>query len=628
MSEEGVKQSGIFNEGLQGPAFKPWMRVIAGILIFCFIHQDIAQAMGPDLASTVNSLLRPSAPISKPLDFSSLLSIQRVYGAEGGYYGGVNLGGGNTYIDQRTGQRTERPPQYQPPPPSNPNPQPQQSTQPSCTNGTCQLPRSSTPTTRSDPAAQTRVRVDSDALVANPSARTLGEGITGPQGPIGPTGPTGSPGIPRVGVNPEGTSGPTGPTSQTEDARLWIAAGGDRAQAQGIMLDPATRGQLRAQVDAKVQEAGEWHDYGFNRWAQRYTTDGDSPLGHSTDNGILITGVGTGSMESMVSPDGRLNPTYLVRAQANGAFYATTSPELAGRAEAIFQSRYQALVEQGELRLDVARTAALYMALNEMGVSGVSAPNPEGAMARWNFTHEGTRNTWELTARGNVDELRMFPTAVSQDGGAFRTLYFRGDGAGSLGFDNPNPRVASEAFSIRYASWFRNNPEGGFAYSQQDPGLRAYYYTAPFRDSDGWSRPLYIEKYTYSNAGGTVVLGHVLGNPLDGREFSARSTYSFDNQYFHPFRNYDNANLTVGCGSCGENITRTFQGTGVMGFAPIKYADDSAMANRWVPMDQAFGQFVKGQSGSFTYTSPMGAGDPNSPGSPYKIFVGPDLATA
>ena len=56
--------------GVQSPSFKPWMRVIAFIVIFCFLYQDLASAaMPPAYTTTLNSLYRTPAPIpANPLN--------------------------------------------------------------------------------------------------------------------------------------------------------------------------------------------------------------------------------------------------------------------------------------------------------------------------------------------------------------------------------------------------------------------------------------------------------------------------------------------------------------------------------------------------------------------------------
>ncbi|UCC95745.1 MAG: hypothetical protein JSW40_03080, partial [Candidatus Omnitrophota bacterium] len=93
MDESGSKHSGIFNE-VQQERFKPVIRFIAWIVIFCFLYQDFAAAYGPDYVTSRNLQFQSSTPpvthpvTQEPLNLGSLLSplkalfIQDVYAAE------------------------------------------------------------------------------------------------------------------------------------------------------------------------------------------------------------------------------------------------------------------------------------------------------------------------------------------------------------------------------------------------------------------------------------------------------------------------------------------------------------------------------------------------------------------
>ncbi|MHA1331163.1 MAG: hypothetical protein ACTSR2_08810, partial [Candidatus Hodarchaeales archaeon] len=69
----------MFTKAQEG-RFKPFIRVIAFIVIFCFLYQDLASAYGPSLDTTVNMTLQPSmAPIQRLLDLSFMFVVQNVY---------------------------------------------------------------------------------------------------------------------------------------------------------------------------------------------------------------------------------------------------------------------------------------------------------------------------------------------------------------------------------------------------------------------------------------------------------------------------------------------------------------------------------------------------------------------
>ncbi|MBP7087744.1 MAG: hypothetical protein KBB01_00450, partial [Candidatus Omnitrophica bacterium] len=67
----------VFNK-LHSPSFKPWMRVIAFIVLFCFVYQDIASASNPAYYSASKGYFSPLP--SKPKGIlSSLFSLNKLY---------------------------------------------------------------------------------------------------------------------------------------------------------------------------------------------------------------------------------------------------------------------------------------------------------------------------------------------------------------------------------------------------------------------------------------------------------------------------------------------------------------------------------------------------------------------
>ena len=95
--------SGIFNE-VQSPRFKPWMRTIAAIVLFCFCYQDAISAMGGDYERTIKTMLQPSTivpTIQHPTGLMVSLLPQKVYadspyGSDSFDGGGNNNGGSQT----------------------------------------------------------------------------------------------------------------------------------------------------------------------------------------------------------------------------------------------------------------------------------------------------------------------------------------------------------------------------------------------------------------------------------------------------------------------------------------------------------------------------------------------------
>ena len=73
--EKEVEQSGIFNEA-QRERFKPLIRVVAFVVLFCFLYQDLASSYGQPLHKTINALYTPSTQPTDTngLNFSSLIS--------------------------------------------------------------------------------------------------------------------------------------------------------------------------------------------------------------------------------------------------------------------------------------------------------------------------------------------------------------------------------------------------------------------------------------------------------------------------------------------------------------------------------------------------------------------------
>ena len=79
-NNKGDIQPGVLSEA-HSPSFKPWMRVIAFVVLFCFVHQDMVSAMGGNYSATLDSMfLRPIEPlIQHPTGLMAYFSPERVY---------------------------------------------------------------------------------------------------------------------------------------------------------------------------------------------------------------------------------------------------------------------------------------------------------------------------------------------------------------------------------------------------------------------------------------------------------------------------------------------------------------------------------------------------------------------
>ena len=85
MDEGGERTySGIFNE-TQKERFRPYIRFIAWLIIFCFVYQDIASAYGPDFANSLSAQFKSSKPriqhpvTQQPLNISWLTPIKSFF---------------------------------------------------------------------------------------------------------------------------------------------------------------------------------------------------------------------------------------------------------------------------------------------------------------------------------------------------------------------------------------------------------------------------------------------------------------------------------------------------------------------------------------------------------------------
>ncbi|MBU1113444.1 MAG: hypothetical protein KKH93_06180, partial [Candidatus Omnitrophica bacterium] len=88
MKEATERHIGVFNQA-HNPAFKPWMRKVAFVILFCFLWQDVSAAYGPDLATSIHASLSPyRLPQQGPLGLSFLIISPSVYAHE---FGNTNL---------------------------------------------------------------------------------------------------------------------------------------------------------------------------------------------------------------------------------------------------------------------------------------------------------------------------------------------------------------------------------------------------------------------------------------------------------------------------------------------------------------------------------------------------------
>ena len=119
----GKRHSGIFNE-LQSPGFKPWMRTIAAVVLFCFCYQDAISAIGGDYERTLKTMFQPSTnvpAIQHPTGLMAGISsffISNAY-AQDRSVGPSSFDGGDSGNNNNSSNYTPPP---TPPPPPTPTP--------------------------------------------------------------------------------------------------------------------------------------------------------------------------------------------------------------------------------------------------------------------------------------------------------------------------------------------------------------------------------------------------------------------------------------------------------------------------------------------------------------------------
>ncbi|MFH1771323.1 MAG: hypothetical protein ABH872_00730, partial [Candidatus Omnitrophota bacterium] len=585
--------TGVFNEA-QREQWKPMVRFIAFCVLFCFCYQDLATAYGPDYPTVLNMMYKPVPlpmhhPVTQdPISISSLFAIQEVY------------------AQCRDGSCSPpRTQSFSRPTVDNSNTQSQSpKNTPSFDYKTTTPPRSSTYRPPVSPNTSTYKPPSSATYNSYNQSGSTSARIT-------------------QALHDVYSNAHTQKTSQqmksvTPNYRRTIP-GTNEFDGEGAAYSVYGPGGIGHQAfNAQSGADSQW-----NRTKNMQWHNGDMPHRPGIDPYGKIAGsaVGIGIKTG--------DSTFMVRQQSNGSFYHTVGPKSASQTRQNLK-KMDGLVNLGVLDRPTANAAALDQTYRQLGPARMDSPI--GQVDTWKFRWAGKDNLVQFKVqanRGMRNEFMHVATGISQNGGRLVPVNFRGGAGGSLGFTQDN----KWAYSMRYGTWFKNNPASGFAYHPKYPNLRAEYFTAPWSgmvNGEKLTRNLYIEKYT----NGGKVLGHVLGNAFDGKEFGGLSTWSFNNQYFHPFmRNTQlKTNSLGGCASCSQGlkgIDQAFSRDTVMGFAPIRYADHTKLAGQWVPMDKAFGQFtrLKGPNNTFTYTHAWSSGAGQPGGSPFKLFSGTDMGS-